>query len=213
MLTISMGFRSELIVDRGKEVVSTNRNYVYPELSYMRYITPFDALINKVTLSIGQRCIEMIKPGVCKPTYEPIAPIAQQLEPFQMKNLPNPTNFDEPYKKATTKLFTMFDSKELAAKFADGTTLKLDGIHHGIVHDSLFETEDFLMTYKARHAGVGSLRQLMKRFQMRSYYGPGTLKVLESIGWPLRKSPKTLKLIKSENGKDLLIGSSTFKSV
>jgi hypothetical protein len=94
--------------------------------------------------------------------------------------------------QTANKLKSMW-STGLVAKLSNSNTLKLDSQFLGNVDRSLFESREFLMT-----ATAGLRRQaleaLMNKFEMKSIYGPDTLRVMEEIGWVSRNKAEYAEL-------------------
>ena len=96
----------------------------------------------------------------------------------------------------------------------DGTTLKLqNSINPLFLHKKYVGTREFLMTsfYRGSEGGeIGpNLETILENLGTDSIYGPGTLKVMESIGYATKQNPRIVTLsladIKSRTPADLEI--------
>jgi hypothetical protein len=199
-----LGFSTELKLfsEQGTQLIGLKEHYFLPELYTLRYITPLDALLHQATSNTAQRCLRIFSFGRCKAfNLEPIAPVAQQFEPYQLKVL-NQEPFDPLMVKLGQKLYSMFDNS-LVAKFQDNSTLRMDPINLGYTDGSLFGGNEFLMTKQARY-GNYSLALMMEQRGMKSIYGRDTLKVLEEIGWSTRRNSGNIRIQESQEAKNFL---------
>ena len=83
----------------------------------------------------------------------------------------------------------------LEAKFNDGTTLALGRRPGPTVDSKLWQTSDFLMAETPSNYDAVSLKSQMENFNMDSVYGPGTLSVLEEIGYATTRRLQNFRLI------------------
>ena len=174
---------------------------------YMAYSTPLDSLLHTTPFKTIQRCFGVLNCWTpTKYVYESIGKYTQQLDPFQMKVyntlddhlLTNNRSFLSPAKKLSSLIYS-----PLEARFSDGSGLKIDSWNLGYVRGTLSASSEFLMTLAASNSGTSLLEQ-MEANNMSSIYGPGTLKLLEEIGWSTRKNPRDIKLVVNEEAKSFL---------
>lgn len=136
----------------------------------------------------------------------PAAPLTLALQEYLLKKItsPNLQSFilnTLQVLSVTRRLYSILD-ETLVAKFDDNTTLKLDHESFGNVDNSMVNTTEFLMTRAARSFTGYGLGELMTRYEMKSIYGPQTLKLLQQIGWATRRNSLDnfrLKVSREEN--------------
>ena len=148
----------------------------------MNYISPLDALL-------------FARNGT---TDVPIAPIAQGLEKIQMKSH-KAFNIHEYYDlfqsdqrifSAATRLRQLF-LNQVFVKFSDNSILDMSNKNPlGSVKYSSKQSKESIMS----PLGHYTLDEMMRNNDMTTIYGPLTLKVLEAIGWPTRRTQKPLNL-------------------
>ena len=169
----------------------------------MNYISPLDAMLQSIPIKKLQICLNWLR---CSPDMGyvsvPIAPVTQELEPFQMKVYQDPPE-DLEFLMAIRNL-TFLINKPIVAKFSDNTTLKMDGQYLGCVSNSLFKSSEFLMTNIARYSTGLKLDTLTAKHKMTSIYGNQTLKLLGEIGWPTRANSRLVALKVSKKANEFL---------
>ena len=159
-ITKALGFQSGLKrYGLSKRIIAPTRRYVTLKEhmkgsktgSYMGYVTPFDSILySTMPKSRWQQCLEFVTCKMDTEEFQSIAEITRKLEPFQylvgtlnsIVSLNSEPNFMEP----ASKLFTLFKSPNLAARFKDGSQLKMDNFAMGYVSRNLFQSSEFLMT-------------------------------------------------------------------
>ena len=94
------------------------------------------------------------------------------------------------------ELREIYANRIIEARFRDGSVLDLSKTP-GFFGPRLWHTSDFLMAeIRPFMNTIASLQSQMQRFRMDSIYGPGTLSVLEEIGYSTTRKLQTFRLVK-----------------
>ena len=155
---------------------------------YVGYVlTPFDALMGAPIDDIGLTS----NADEIQDVYNSVSGIAKSMLPFDYNPNRN-TSLEEPTTNAED-LNLLLQSPHLISKLSDKSTIPLSNKTLGLFSETLQQSPEFLMA-------DGPLEQFnlaskMKTFNMSSLLGPLTLKLMQDIGWPIRKRPKFNKLV------------------
>lgn len=214
LITVSLGFETELHVTRidrkklSKQVLVTNRKKISKSTYYMTFVSPFDGLLvlrdrnEKRTIPFFSRKTVVVSIASWAKKLEKILLKATKYISSNIDDYGDLFQGDQRLAGEAEKIANILTYGNISAKFSDNTELALE-LALETLSDSLYATADSNELLMSREDADRTKLNFSERPSLQdlvntqgSLYGPGTLKVLQEIGWPTRRSPNPVNLKK-----------------